>query len=271
MASTVPGSPHHFLPRPDDADRTRCRCVSTGCQASERQGKRGQSCRLADQRGGWSGPRSVWTYTVRHVVRPIDRRPQRWLRQLRASRRPLPPAGRRHTVIPRNATPREPGPRISLQRSPRRPARHRHTPGHTAAATAAPPVPRPHPTDRRYSALTATPPRRAAVSACASWAAARDPSLTHHRRNPAPPRLPHCGRSPRRGGRVRGARRALRSDCGATVLCGAWGPRSAPPLTRPARKDDDRPREPDSLTARKACGVDRRLDQHQQRHDPSHR
>jgi hypothetical protein len=120
------------------------------------------------------------------------------------------------------------------------------------------------------SALTATPPRRAAVSACASWAAARDPSLTHHRRNPAPPRLPHCGRSPRRGGRVRGARRALRSGCGATVLCGAWGPRSAPPLTRPARKDDDRPWEPDSLTARKLLAVNYRLYQQQQLQEPDH-
>ncbi len=127
-----------------------------------------------------------------------------------------------HSHPPERDTPGARSP-DSLQRSPRRPARHRHTPGHTAAATAAPPVPRPHPTDRRYSALTATPPRRAAVSACASWAAARDPSLTHHRRNPAPPPLPHCGRSPRRGGRVRGARRALRSDCGTTVLCGGLG------------------------------------------------
>jgi len=198
MASTVPGSPHHFLPRPDDADRTRCRCVSTGCQASERQGKRGRSRRLADQRGGWSGPRSVWTYTVRHVVRPIDRRPQRWLRQLRASRRPLPPAGRRRTVIPpERDIPGSPVPDFttavtSTTRSaqahtrthrPRRPQRHQLR-DHTRRPAGS-------------SALTATPPRRTAVSACASWATARDPSLTHHRRNPAPPRLPHCGRSPR--------------------------------------------------------------------------
>ena len=62
------------------------------------------------------------------------------------------------------------------------------------------------------------------------------PVVSHARRtDPGPLRLPRTGRSARRGSRVKGGSRVPEGHRGATALCGARGPRTAPPLTRPAR------------------------------------